>query len=297
MLNIFDIQHFSVQDGPGIRVTVFLKGCNLDCRWCHNPESKSVKNILLYYDEKCVKCQLCKIACPNGVHCFLRNRHWLDRSRCIACGKCVGVCPQGALDMAGRLVSDEELFDHIERDLPFFAHGGGVTFSGGEPLLQAKALLPVLQKCRECRIHTAIETAGFVPRDNLSIVLPYTDLLLFDIKAITDDIHRIGTGKSNQSVLKNFEYCYESFTGELWVRIPLIPGFNASGEEMQKIGGYLNDKPRISRVELLPYHDTGVSKYQAMDEVYRCRGITAPSGEQMVQFKDILKKLGVKNII
>lgn len=294
MMQVFDIQHFSVQDGPGIRVSVFLKGCPLNCGWCHNPESKSRKPVLLYYADKCAGCGACASVCPNGVHRLEAVKgHILLRDRCTVCGKCTSVCPEKALETAGRNMKTEEILKEIVRDRPFL-EGGGVTLSGGEPLIQPEEAAQLLRLCKGEGISTAIETAGCVPFAAFEKVLPFTDLILYDVKAVSLKLHRKGTGTDNRLILENLDRCLKEFTGCIWVRIPVIPGFNADAGEMEEIGRYLAPRSaRIERVELLPYHDVGESKYHALSIPYPFADTPVPGPDEMKSYRDILRKCGV----
>lgn len=297
MIQVFDIQHFSVQDGPGIRVSVFLKGCPLNCGWCHNPESKSSKPVLLYYPDKCIGCGACAAVCPRRAHCFEPEKgHVLLRDRCVVCGKCTGVCPEKALETAGRGMEAEEILGEIVRDRPFLT-GGGVTLSGGEPLMQAEEVSVLLKLCKKEEISTAIETAGCVGFQAFEQVFPYTDLLLYDLKAVSGDVHRRGTGMDNKLILNNLDRCLAEFGGRIWVRIPVVPGFNAGEAEMEQIGRFLSRRSeRIERVELLPYHDVGESKYHALSIPYPFAGTPVPEPEEMKGFREILKSCGVQHV-
>ena len=247
---IFDLQRTSLADGPGIRTTVFFKGCHLRCRWCHNPESQSDKTQMLLYPDKCTGCGLCRQICPHGL------------TACDFCGKCALHCPAGAREVCGRDCTTEELFETIVRDKAYYDRsGGGVTFSGGECMLQTDALCAIAQRCHEAGIHTAVDTAGDVPFADFERILPYTDLFLYDVKAVTDDLHRQGTGVSNRRILANLRRL--SDRAEVLIRIPVIGGWNDNEEEMQRMAAFL--KPLCLRgVELLPYHALGGHKYAAL---------------------------------
>ena len=245
---IFDVQHGSTADGPGIRTTVFLKGCNLNCYWCHNPEGKSPLKQLAFFKEKCIGCNLCKEVCknPNG---------------CIECGQCVEFCVREAKKSYGRFYSEKELFDLIYADRIFYnATGGGVTFSGGECMLYADYVAKVAKKCKEANISVAIDTAGNVPYESFEKILPYVDLFLYDIKAIDKDLHKKGTGKENILILENFKNLVKEGKRVI-VRTPVIPNFN-DGEELQKIKDFC--KAYGVEHQLLEYHTTGKTKEEAL---------------------------------
>lgn len=267
-LAVFDVQRFCFQDGPGIRTTIFTKGCSLRCVWCHNPESLRPDPELLYYADKCLHCGLCAGACPSAAHAMTPAGHALARKKCTACGACVETCPGRALELAGTRRDTDSLLADIPRDRAVYAQtGGGVTVSGGEPLLQPEPLAELLAACKERGIHTAVETAGNIPPDHLAAVLPHVDLFLWDFKALSPDLHRRGTGADNALILANLESLFAHFPGPIWIRIPVIPGFNDSEDELRNIARRLSGH-RIERIELLPYHDIALSKYHALGLEY-----------------------------
>lgn len=238
---IFDIQRNSFVDGPGIRTTVFFKGCNLKCRWCHNPESQSPQTEILTYN-----------------------------SRCVGCGRCVGitekdtdfVCYHEAKNICGKDYTVDDLYEEIIKDKLFFDNsGGGVTFSGGECMLQIDFLEAILKKCKENGIHTAVDTAGHVPWEFFERCIPYTDLFLYDVKAYSDDLHIEGTGVTSKQILENLEKA--SKISDVIVRIPLIPGYNDGEAELRRIGKFLKSL-KILQFEVLPYHKMGEHKYEAL---------------------------------
>lgn len=245
---LFDIQKFSLQDGPGLRTTVFFKGCNLRCRWCHNPESWMPAPQLLKFEEKCTGCGVCSQVCTHET--------------CILCGTCAETCIAGARTVCGREYTAEEVMTLLLKDAPFYEKsGGGVTFSGGECMLQPEFLAELLQACRQKGISTAVDTAGCVPYQCFEQILPDTDLFLYDIKCISAELHREFTGVDNGVILENYHRLLSS-GARVWVRIPVIPGFNDTTEEMAKLHSFLA-RYRPEKVELLAYHSLGNSKHQA----------------------------------
>jgi len=251
---LYDIAHSSFVDGPGVRTTVFFKGCNLQCRWCHNPESQSSQRQMIFYQNKCTGCGECIQVCPN---------HMKD---CSLCGNCVKYCPVNARKVCGQIWSAEDVMDKIRQDKLFFEmSGGGVTFSGGECMLQIGFLQELLMRCKEEGIHTAVDTAGHVPWVYFEQILPYTDLFLYDVKCFSAELHREGTGVSNERILDNLKRLSAEFAGEIIIRIPVIPGFNMNEEEMRQISAFLKEI-RCSKTELLPYHQLGEAKYAALDK-------------------------------
>ncbi len=270
---IFDIQRSSVVDGPGIRTTVFLKGCNLRCKWCHNPESQSFKHQMMFYKDKCTGCGKCKEVCPNNLE------------KCDFCGKCVLYCPHDARQICGKEYTADEVVKEVAKDKIFYeTSGGGVTFSGGECMIQLDFLEEVLRKCKENEIHTAVDTAGNVSWESFERILPYTDLFLYDVKCFSDELHKEGTAVSNKQILENLKKLSESFSGDIIIRIPVIPGFNDSMEELNKIADMLKSI-RHTSVELMPYHRMGENKYTALDMEYTTYEV--PPKEKMEEYKKL----------
>lgn len=260
--SVFNIQRFSIHDGPGIRTTVFLKGCPLSCRWCHNPEGLSPEQELLYDEKKCIGCGLCAETCPNGCHAVGAEpgAHTINRAACTACGLCAAACPSTALTLSYARMTPEEILREVERDRPFYRDEGGLTLSGGEPLLQPAFSREILRIHKKRGIPTAVDTSGCVPWESVEAVLPYTDVFLYDIKAVTSDRHRAGTGVDNARILENFSRLGREKT-RIWARIPLIPGFNDGEEEQDRIVRLLAGRRDVERVTVIPYHTLGKSKY------------------------------------
>lgn len=249
---IFDIERNSFVDGPGIRTTVFFKGCNLNCGWCHNPESKKAIKQLMLYEDKCIKCGRCAEICLND-------------GNCIFCGKCEAVCPVDARKICGKEYSVDEVFSEIIKDKLFYENsGGGVTFSGGECMLQNDFLLEILKKCKENNIHTAVDTAGNVPFICFEKIMDYTDLFLYDIKCFSKELHKKGTGVSNEQILSNLKKLSNKFNGDIIIRIPVIGGFNDNIDEMFKVKDFLSNI-KYTSAELLEYHKMGEWKYSALN--------------------------------
>lgn len=261
-INLFNIQHFSVHDGPGVRTVIFFKGCNLHCRWCHNPESiRSAKEILLY-PERCIGCGACVEQCPVKAHNFEGGRHTIDWGKCIHCFRCCEECYADALVCVGEERETDVVLKEILRNKGYFEQsGGGVTFSGGECMLQSEALIELLKGCKAEGIHTAVDTAGNVPWSYFEEVMPWTDLFLYDIKVYDPDVHKRCTGVTNERILDNFRKLADQDVGII-VRIPYIPELN--GTELEGIAAFLSGYPQI-RAELLPYHSMGNSKYHALE--------------------------------
>ena len=248
---IFHIQKFSVHDGPGLRTTVFFKGCNLRCRWCHNPESWDAAPQMLKFSKECTGCGLCRDVCPTGGE------------NCTLCGLCAEVCTPGARAVSGKVYTIEQVMEQILADRAFYEKsGGGVTFSGGECMLQADFLAELLKACKTEGLSTAVDTAGNISYERFASIIPDTDLILYDIKCVTPERHKEFTGVDNRLILENYRRLLAENT-RLWVRVPVVPGFNDSPEELEKIRGFLAEN-RPEKLELLAYHDLGVSKQTAL---------------------------------
>lgn len=264
---IFDIQRFSTVDGPGIRSTVFFKGCNLKCKWCHNPEGQSMESQMLFYKNKCISCGKCAKVCLTKM------------KDCNLCGECTFYCPTDARCICGKKYTVEEVLFEVSKDKLFYEQSkGGVTCSGGECMLQIDFLVELLKKCKCESIHTAVDTAGNVPWEYFERVLPYTDLFLYDMKCYSEKRHIETTGVSNNLILGNLKKL--SKVAEVLVRIPVVPEINAS--ELPLMAQFLREND-ITNVELLPYHRLGDVKYEALNMEYET--YTVPSEEEIREFK------------
>lgn len=259
---ISDIKRFAVHDGDGIRTTVFLKGCSLKCVWCHNPEGIGFKAQLGYYKDKCIGCGECIEVCPTGAHQIKDGCHIFVREKCIGCGKCVDKCLGNALMLYGKEFTVEELLPKLLEDKEFYeTSGGGVTLSGGECLCQADFCAELLKKLKEKGINTAVDTCGFVSKESIDKVAPYTDIFLYDIKAIDEDVHIKCTGHSNKQILENIKYI-DSLGKKIEVRIPYVPEYNS--DQIDKISDFLKDIKNLTKVKVLAYHNYAGSKYSAL---------------------------------
>lgn len=274
---VTDIQRFTTRDGPGIRTTVFMKGCNLRCRWCHNPEAIHPTRELCFHVRKCVGCGACAAACSRGRFTEGHGAFVFD-AECVACGKCAKVCPAGAIAEASRELTLEEILKTVLRDRSFYRPDGGVTVSGGEPLLQ-KELPALLRALQEQGIHTAVDTAFCVPWERIEAAMPYTSLFLTDIKAIDSDLHRELTGVSNELILDNIRRLAASGK-DFWIRVPVIPGQNSG--EMEKIAEFVRslNRPDVP-VELIPYHNMAGGKYASLGQEAPLQDIQPPKKEEM----------------
>ena len=258
---IFDLKHYAVNDGPGIRTTVFFKGCPLRCAWCHNPESQSSQPELVLHMDRCIDCGACREVCPQGA---ITPDNPLDRSRCTVCGACVDVCYSAARQMVGYEIGLDELWTRVERDIPFHRQsGGGVTFSGGEPLMQADFVLALAERCHENGLHTALDTCGYVAWHIMEKLLPMIDLFLYDIKLMDDSRHRQYTGVSNQCILDNLSNL-SAGGAHIQVRMPLIAGVNDDKENIRQCVDFLTALPQLDSVTLMPFHAIGRGKYEAL---------------------------------
>ena len=277
---VFDIKHFAVHDGPGIRTTVFLKGCPLRCAWCHNPEGESTARELALVRQKCIGCEDCVRACPNGVHAFVAGVHRINRSACTLCGACAQACCPGALVIHGREMTVEELMKDLLPDITFYNEsGGGITVSGGEPLMQPDFCAALFQACRKEGLHTALDTSGAVPWHTFKQVLPFTDLVLFDVKLLDSEQHRKWTGLGNHGILENLTALGQR-NMPVEVRVPCLPGVN-DGEELDRIAQFLIGIPSLTTIRLLSYHDFARSKYESLGLVDSMPQLERPSPEQM----------------
>jgi pyruvate formate lyase activating enzyme len=292
---VFNIQSYSIHDGPGIRTVVFFKGCPLSCLWCSNPESQGARPELGILSGLCKSCGRCVEACPKGAISLLPGSEPMtDRARCVLCGACEQTCPHRARKIYGRTVSASDLMAEVEKDAPFYVRsGGGVTFSGGEPTLQHDLLLELLNACRAKYIHTAVETCGFVRDDEkFDALLPLVDLFLYDIKCIDDEKHRRFTGVTNETILRNARRIASS-GGKMVVRVPLIPGFNDTRDDIEAIGDFVLSLISVKEVNLLPYHELGKSKYGMLGREYGLEGAPALTDERVQELRSILVNCGL----
>lgn len=288
---IFDIQRASVYDGPGIRTTIFLKGCPLKCMWCHNPESQSFSDQLFYYYDKCTKCTMCHVVCENNVHEFIKERHKVNFNLCKACGKCVEECNTRALKISGTKMSIGEVMSVVEADKDFYQNSnGGVTISGGEPLAQISFVKHLLKKCKSQGINTCIETSGYVPSVKFKKILSLVDILLFDYKITGAENHKKYTGVSNELILENLDIAYQSGV-PIVLRCPVIPGINDTVEHFKGIRELELKYPNLKGIELLPYHSIGNSKRKSIGLETTLPELSTISAELKEKWMEKLKEL------
>ena len=261
---VFDIQHFCVDDGPGIRTTVFLKGCPLRCAWCHNPEGLLPQPQLFYAASSCTSCQACASVCPGGCHQFVDGHHTVDFSSCTLCGACVDACPNEALRVSGRRMIPQDVLVEVLRDMPFFeTSGGGVTLSGGEPLLQVDFACAIARGAKEKGLHVSVETSGHCAEEALCRISKYVDLFLFDFKLASSERHKKLTGVGNEKILNNLALL-NSLGKPVILRCPIIPGCNDHEEHYLSIASLANQTPCVREIHLEPYHPFGVDKYASL---------------------------------
>lgn len=297
---IFDIRKFSINDGPGIRTTVFLKGCPLRCAWCHNPESQSFAPEFLFWQSRCQQCGECLPHCPHGAILALtgvdgETRYRTRRSLCLHCRTfdCIEPCASQARELVGRSASVEEVLAVIERDRHFYEEsGGGVTISGGEPLAQPAFTTALLRACRERDLHTALDTCGYAQWSAFEQVIPHTSLFLFDLKHLDDATHRRWTGVSNARILRNLRRL-AGLPTQIHLRLPLAPGVNDSAEHLSAVARLAAGYPAIQRIDLLPYHASAAGKYARLDRPYAMPETATPTPAAMQQHAAIFHAHGL----
>lgn len=299
MPRIFNIQRFSTHDGPGIRTTVFFKGCPLACAWCHNPESQAASPELMVDADRCVSCGSCVPACPE--HAISRDgegRIVTDRDRCAACGACADACPAGIREIAGDLqLPVRDLVRRLLADRMFFERsGGGVTLSGGECLAQDVSYLEEL--CRTLHgdgVHVAADTCGLAPRETVERLLPFVDLWLYDVKALDDEVHRRYTGHGNAPILANLEYLADR-GATLNVRVPVVRPVNDGERDIAALAAYVRNRIGDVRVSLLPYHTAGNGKYRRLGRQVDARAFAVPAAEHMERLRQICIGQGLTDV-
>jgi len=290
---VFNIQKYSVQDGPGIRSTVFLKGCPLCCQWCHNPESISPRREIIVIENRCIACGECRMVCPFGEEIAGQGAR---PDECTLCGACVEACPTGARQMIGRTMTVAEVMAETVKDRIFYEDsGGGVTISGGEPLQQPKFLLALLGALRTAGIHAVLDTTGYGCTEHLLTASKLSNLVLFDLKAFDEQRHRNLTGVSNRTILGNLK-SLDEIHRNVWIRLPVVPGFNDDVGELVKIADFVAGLRSVTLVNLLPFHRSGLHKYERLGQVHGLDGVEAPSAELMERAANVFldRKLPTK---
>ena len=280
---IFDIKRYAINDGPGIRLTVFLKGCPLSCVWCHNPESISPNPQKMVLNTACIGCGECVKACPHGACKLGPQGITTDKSKCTRCGHCAKVCPSEATEMAGRQASVAEIMEMVDKESLFFdKSGGGVTFSGGEPLMQVEFLLALLEACGARHVHRTVDTCGLARTDDLLRVARDTELFLYDLKVMDPALHERYTGARNERILANLQALAET-GAKINIRIPLIQGVNADQANLEQTGAFVAALPGEQSVNLLPFHAAASQKYLKLNLPCNLDGIGEPCEETVDQ--------------
>ena len=297
---VFDIQHYCIHDGPGIRTNVFLKGCPLRCLWCQNPESQQLSAQIMYQVEKCTVCGKCVDACPeHAITLEFKEENEMpeiktNRGLCTACGKCVQYCPNEARRIVGEEMTLDSVFKKVEQDKLFFGKDGGVTVTGGEPLAQWEFARAVLKRCKENGINTCIETCGYGNWPQVETVMEYVDLVLYDIKHMDTVQHKKCTGVGNEKILENIKRISQEMNKEIIIRVPVIPGYNDTSENIEQLGNFIKEElPTCIEVNLLPFHNMGESKKQQLDRSSEEFSSVTPSDERMEQLKNVLRSSGI----
>lgn len=296
---VFDIQPYAIYDGPGIRTTVFLKGCPLSCVWCHNPESQRKKSEMSYTADKCTRCGSCVEACPNDALTLINDSIERDYGKCVACGLCVEACPNGAHEKIGSEMSVTDILKKVVCDKPFFDESsGGVTITGGEPTVQREFLLETANLLRENNIHIALETCGYFRREFASILIEKVDLFLFDIKHVDSVVHKKFTGVGNGVILENFKAIAKNGgSGRIIPRIPLIPGFNADSDSIREICKFLKEAGHPGPVHLMPYNRMAKSKYEKLGRGSEYRDMGELSDAMLDDYVAIFGDFGFEVVI
>lgn len=290
---VINIQKYSIHDGPGIRTTVFFKGCPLKCWWCHNPESQNPDHEIMFFKERCTNCGVCIKRCPQKAVEAQEKYPKTDESKCTLCGKCTDFCPNSAKEYVGKDMTVQELMQELIKDEVFYDEsGGGVTFSGGEPLVHVEFLNEILEHCIKRGIHTALDTSGFAPWEKLEQIVDKIDLFLYDIKLINNEKHLKYTGVENVNILRNLRKLSDRGCN-IYIRMPIIAGINDDDEHINEVIKFISSL-NILQVNLLPYHKMGMDKYRRLKMQYNLTGMEQPSNESMEKIKDRFKNSGIK---
>lgn len=294
---IFDIQRYSIHNGPGIRTTVFFKGCPLSCWWCHNPEGQRLENEVLFLEQKgCMGCGDCILVCPKEAVSPLGPGRLIDSKACIRCGSCIKSCPTQSLQMVGESISPEDLILELEKDRIFYdASGGGVTLSGGEPFFQVEFLDPLLSILKKGGFHVAVDTSGYTTREVLSCLHPNIHLFLYDLKHLDEKIHTEHTGVSNRQIIENLLFL-SSIKAEIQLRLPLIPGFNDDEEHLKELAHFVTSL-HLNQIHLLPYHRMAAGKYSGLQKREPLPIVDRPTQECINRAQLYLENKGLHCIV
>lgn len=290
---IFNIERYAVFDGPGIRTIVFLKGCHLHCRWCQNPEGQNPEVELAFFADNCIGCMNCTSVCPHGAIYIVNGMSTTDWDRCKQSHKCVEVCQTEARKQVGEKITAEQVVEEVEKDVAFYRRsGGGVTLSGGEPIMQPDFAAEILRLCRSKYISTTVETSGFARSDDLMKVLEYADFIYYDVKHMDSKKHMEGTGFGNELTLENLEKI--PVGRNLVVRVPVVPGYNDSEKNIRETAIFVRKMGKIKKIELLPYNRLGVLKYERIGKKYLLSDLETPTAREMSKLQSLVESCGIQ---
>jgi pyruvate formate lyase activating enzyme len=291
---VFSIQKMSTEDGPGIRTTVFFKGCPLRCAWCSNPEGIDPRPLIMWFGVRCIVCKSCIDACPRGALTLDEGGLHIDRDICIGCGTCARECPSGAIELAGKAFTVDELFEEVDKDRVFYAKsGGGVTVSGGEPTMQWQFLREFLRTCKENAIQTAIETCGLTTQHVYEELLPYLDLIMLDLKEMDPAKHAEFCGQPNDHILENAKWLGQQVT-EMWIRTPIIPDTTATEDNIEAIGSFIRENmPNVTRWDLCAFLNLCKSKYERLSLEWTFKDAELLDKDFMEHLAEVARNTGV----
>ena len=294
--NIFNIQHYSIHDGPGIRTTVFLKGCPLKCLWCQNPESQSGRPEIFFNSGKCSGCTLCVQACPDKAIRIVNGLSVTERNRCTGCGACAQACPNEARILMGYSITAGDVFEDVNNDAIFYASSdGGVTISGGDPVFQPDFSAAILKLCKNAGMHTAVETSGFGNWEKLESILAHANLVLYDLKQMDTNAHKVCTGVPNEQILENARRIYHILKLPMIIRVPVIPGYNDSFENIDRLGAFVKKELGCEiEVHLLPYHRLGIGKDEQLGKDPLLKNVKPPEQTHMDKLRALLKAMNLQ---